>query len=96
MEIDRLKTQVTYIPIIQPEAPSPAQQTAQREGTWAPGPADDPDGWDTLSPLFIPGVFKDSNEIVKYTVRFILLTVVFLTMLIVSLSAGFNRPTAGY
>ncbi|KAJ7094274.1 hypothetical protein C8R44DRAFT_645459, partial [Mycena epipterygia] len=52
-----------YLPLIQPEPPSPLRQLAYTEGSELIGPEGDPAGWKVLQPFKFKGKLFDAKEI---------------------------------
>ncbi|KAJ7476230.1 hypothetical protein FB451DRAFT_1397558 [Mycena latifolia] len=58
-----LTTNFAYLPLTQPEPPSPLRVIAYREGSELIGPEGDPAGWKVLQPLQIKGKLFDAKEV---------------------------------
>ncbi|KAJ7476021.1 hypothetical protein FB451DRAFT_265026 [Mycena latifolia] len=58
-----LTTNFAYLPLTQPEPPSPLRKFAYREGSELIGPAGDPGGWKVLQPLTIKGKLFEAKEV---------------------------------
>ncbi|KAJ7761956.1 hypothetical protein DFH07DRAFT_956974 [Mycena maculata] len=52
-----------YLPLTQPETPSPLRQVAYKEGSGLVGPEGDPDGWKVLEPVQMKGKLFDVREV---------------------------------
>ncbi|KAJ7261800.1 hypothetical protein B0H12DRAFT_1105794 [Mycena haematopus] len=58
-----LTTSFNYLPLTQPEPPSPLRQLAYKEGTELIGPEGDPAGWKVLQPVKFKGKLFDTKEV---------------------------------
>ncbi|KAJ7707531.1 hypothetical protein B0H17DRAFT_1032986 [Mycena rosella] len=58
-----LSANFAYLPLTQPEPPSPLRQLAYKEGTELLGPAGDPGGWKVLPPLKFKGKLFEAKEV---------------------------------
>ncbi|KAJ7364224.1 hypothetical protein DFH08DRAFT_910474 [Mycena albidolilacea] len=58
-----LTTSLAYLPLTQPEPPSPLRQLAYQEGGDLVGPEGDPQGWKVLRPVKFKGKLFDAKEV---------------------------------
>ena len=70
-ELSRLKTAIIYTPSMIPPLASVARQQAYIQGSPLPGPAEDPDGWQTLPKVMVYGKLPRRPEVeVECTLSF--------------------------